>query len=204
MALIIPPGFGQVLLPFKHEALARSALVTYGLDLSDVGGDYAQTANLQPVIFTNNWGTELDSQVTVGPATIRVGQDGGDPLSVEGSDTQVGEESSGMLPPNCALLVRKATSLGGRRGRGRCYIPWVTQENAVDDVGTLDGGSLTARQSDATNWLLDLQAGTTGDFPTPMVILHDSSGAGVEPSPSVVTGLNVDALIATQRRRLGR
>jgi len=37
-----------------------------------------------------------------------------------------------------------------------------------------------------------------------MVILHDSEGAGAEPSPSVVLALTVDPLIATQRRRLAR
>lgn len=204
MALIIPPGFGQVLLPLKHASLARSALITYGLDLDAVGGDYGQVANDQPAIFVVNWETELDSQVTVGPAILRVGQDGGDPLSVEGSATGVGTESGAMAPPNCALLVRKSTSTGGRRGRGRCYIPWVLLDAAVDDVGTIDGGSLATRQADADAWLTDLEVGTTGTYATPMVVLHDSSGAGVEPPPSVVTGVTCDALIATQRRRLGR
>jgi len=204
VALIIPPGYGQVLLPFTHANLARSAVVTYGLDLDAVGGDFSQVAQEQPVIFVTNWGDELDSQVTVGPATLRVGQDGGDPLSFTGVASETGSETAAMLPPNCALLMRKQTLLGGRRGRGRSYIPWVVQEAATDDVGQIDGSSLAVRDGDAEAWRDDLEAGTTGTYPTPMVILHDSSGAGVEPGPSEGVAVSRDSLIATQRRRLGR
>lgn len=204
MSILIPTGFAQVLLPFQHASLARAAVITYGLDVDAAGGDFITVADEQPVIFTNAWTAELADDVTVGPATMRVGQDGGDPLAVLGTNTDTGSEGAAMLPPNVALLVKKLSSTGGRRGRGRLYIPWVTQEAAVDDVGVLDGGSLSARQDAAEDWLVDLQAGTTGTYSTPMVILHDSSGAGPEPAPSVVTSLLVDPMVATQRRRLGR
>lgn len=204
MALIIPVGFAQCLLPMAHASLNRSALITYGLDVDAAGGDYVQVADDQQAIFGNAWGNELDSQVTIGPATLRVGQDGGDPLSVEGSATSVGVETGAMASPNCALLVKKASLTGGRRGRGRCYIPWVLLDAAISDVGVVDSGSLAVRQSDAEDWLEDLELGTTGTYATPMVILHDSSGSGAEPAPSVVTGLLCDSLIANQRRRLGR
>jgi hypothetical protein len=204
MALIIPPGFAQVQLPFQHELLSRTALITYGLDVSDAAGDFITVADEQPTIFLDEWKQELDSQVVVGPATLRVGQDGGDPLSVEGSDSGSGEETSGMLPPNCALLVKKQSATGGRKGRGRLYIPWIIQENAVDDAGVIDGASVTARQLDASGWLTNLAGGGSGTYTTPMVILHDSSGAGAEPAPSVVTALTVDNRIATQRRRMNR
>jgi len=113
-------------------------------------------------------------------------------------------ETGAMASPNCALLVKKQTATGGRRGRGRNYIPWVLLDAAVDDVGNVDSGSLAVRQSDAEDWLEDLELGTTGSYATPMVILHDSSGSGPEPAPSVVTALQVDSRIANQRRRLGR
>lgn len=204
MAVIIPVGFAQVILPFKHESLAREAALVYGIDVSAAGGDFEASADAQVLAFSAAWETELDNQVTIGPAVVRVGQDGGDPLSVEGSAIASGDESAASLPPNCALLVRKASSTGGRRGRGRFYIPWVVQEAAANDVGQIDSTSLAVRQANATAWLTDLLTGTSGDHATPLVILHDSSGAGVEPAPSVVTGLTCDSLIATQRRRLGR
>jgi len=154
--------------------------------------------------FINAWTSELDSQCTVGPTTLRVGQDGGDPLSVEGSVTDVGEETGAMMPPNSNLLVKKQTALGGRRGRGRCFIPWVLQDAAVSDVGQIDSGSLAVRQSDAESWLAVLDSTTVATYETPMYLLHDTRGAGTEPAPSLVTALSVPSLISVQNRRIGR
>jgi len=204
MALIIPTGFAQVQLPLSHALSLRSALVTWGIDITDAAGDFVQVADDMPSVFGNAFGSEMASDVTIGPATIRVGQDGGDPLAVEGSATTTASETAAIAPSSVALLVKKASATGGRRGRGRMYIPWIVQDAAVDEVGMIAGASLPTYQGDATAFFNDLAAGTTGDYVTPMVILHDSSGAGPEPSPSVVTGLTVDGMVANQRRRLGR
>jgi len=204
MTLLVPVGFAQVILPMTHALLARPAAITYGIDSSQAGGDYVTLADDQVTKFINAWTSELDSQCTVGPATLRVGQDGGDPLAVEGSVTDVGEETGGMAPPNCNLLVKKQTSLGGRRGRGRCFIPWVLLDAAVSDVGQIDSGSLAVRQSDAESWLANLDSTVESTFESPMFLLHDSRGAGTEPAPTAVTALTVPSLIAVQNRRIGR
>lgn len=204
MALIIPVGFAHVLLPLRHASLARSAAITYGIDVSDTAGDYVTAADDQVVAFHTSWENELDSQVTIGPAVLRVGQDGGDPLSIEGSFTDVGAETGGMQPPNTNLLVKKQTALGGRRGRGRCFIPWVLLDAAVDDVGQIDSGSLAVRQADADAWLASLTNNTIVTNDTPMYLLHDSRGAGTEPAPSLITALTTPSLVAVQNRRIGR
>lgn len=204
MALIIPVNYALVLLPMRHSALARSAAITYGINTSETGGDFLTAADDQVVAFINSWESELDSNVTVGPAILRVGQDGGDPLTVEGTFTDVGAETGAMLPPNSNLLVKKQTALGGRRGRGRCFIPWVLQDAAVDEVGQIDGTSLGVRQGDADAWLAALTNNTIVTNDTPMYLLHDSRGSGTEPAPSLVTGLSVPSLIAVQNRRIGR
>jgi len=204
MSLIIPVNYAQVILPMQHSSLARAAAITYGINVSDAGGDYTTVADDQVLKFINAWTSELDSEVTVGPATLRVGQDGGPPLSVEGSLTDNGEETGGMQAPNCNLLVRKSTNLGGRRGRGRCFIPWVLLDAAVSDVGRIDSGSLAVRQSDAESWLAVLATTSPGTYETPMYVLHDTRGAGTEPAPTLVTALSVDSLIAVQNRRIGR
>jgi hypothetical protein len=204
MALIIPPGYAHVLVPFQHAQLARAAVITWGIDVDAAGGDYVQVANDMVEAAMAPWFQHIDNQVTVGPATLRVGQDGGDPLSVEGSYSEAGDESAAMSPPNTALLVKKQTGTGGRRGRGRLYMPWTVQEGATNDVGIIDPTSLAARQTSADVMLAELATPVVGQYSTPMVLLHDSSGAGTEPAPSVVTALVCDALIANQRRRLGR
>lgn len=204
MAVIIPPGFAQAVVPFQHALLARTAFVVFGVDVSGLGGDYEAGADAVTRSITIPWQDELDSEVVVGPTTLRVGQDGGDPLSVSGSFSDNGSEAASMLPPNVALLVKKNTSLGGRRGRGRLYMPWVLQEAGANDIGTIDGASLAARQANATAMLASLTSEPVTGIETPMVLLHDSSGAGVEPPPTVVTSLLVDSRVATQRRRMGR
>jgi hypothetical protein len=204
MALIIPVNYAQVILPLTHALLARPAAITYGINTFDTGGDYVTAADDQVVAFHNAGSNELDSQVTIGPATLRVGQDGGDPLSVEGSFTEVGDESGAMMPPNSNLLVKKQTALGGRRGRGRCFVPWVLLDAAVSDAGQIDSGSLSVRQDDCNAWLSALTDTGIVTNETPMYLLHDSRGAGTEPGPSLVTALTCPALIAVQNRRIGR
>lgn len=204
MALIIPVAYALVLLPMRHSALARSAAITFGIGVSDAAGDNIQVADDMVTAFVNAWESELDSNVTVGPAILRVGQDGGEPLTVEGSTTDTGAETGAMIPPNSNLLVKKQTARGGRRGRGRCFIPWVLQDAAVDEVGQIDGASLAVRQGDADTWLDNLGATGTGTYDTPMYLLHDSRGSGSEPAPDVVTALTCPSLIAVQNRRIGR
>jgi hypothetical protein len=204
MALIIPVGFAQALVPFKHAGLVREAVITFGIDTSGLGGDYVAGADAQVWYLNENWGAWIDSDVTIGPTTLRVGQDGGDPLTVEGSLQATGTNVSGMLPPNCALLIKKQTNLGGRRGRGRCYFPWVADEGSVNESGAVNTGSVATYTGAANDWLTMMAAGDSIYDPTPMVLLHDSSGAGVEPAPTPVVSMVCDALIATQRRRLGR
>jgi hypothetical protein len=204
VALNIPPGFASVSLPLQHELLGRTAFITYGIDISDWAGDNVSAANAQVTSFIVGFGTDLDSQVTVGPAILQVGQDPPPPLTVVGTTTDSGSETGAMPPPSVSLLVKKSTNLGGRQGRGRCFIPWVVQEAGVNDIGNLDGGTLSARQADATAWFEDLEDNGVTAENTPVYLLHDEPLVGPAPAPTIVVGLTVDQLVANQRRRLGR
>lgn len=204
MALIIPPQFAQVTLPFKHASVPREAVITFGVDGEGWGGDYVGLANFCYGAFANEFGAEIDSEVTMGPARLLVGQDGGDPLAVVGTGNSVGSRTASMMPQNVALLVQKRSLTGGKRGRGRFYIPWILRDEEVVETGLVDGTALAAFQDHATTMLDELASGGGGADPAPMVILHDSSGLGPEPGPSEVVSLTVDPMVATQRRRLGR
>ena len=201
MALIIPPGFAQVTIPFRHASLAREAVITFGVDVSASGGDYVAVADELLEDYSTTLGTILDSDVTAGPVRLRVGQDGGDPLAVEGTTTFAAGAGGASLPSNCAVLFKKTSATGGRKGRGRFYLPWSAADSGVNDVGQIDPADVPEYQTLADDFLTALTAGTQD---TPMVILHDSTGIGIEPPPSVVLALTVDPLIANQRRRLGR
>lgn len=194
---IIPPGYAEAVIPITREGDDRPYVVTFGLevDLGDV--DAAQIADNVLTAFAGVWRTSLPTGGNVGPATLRLGQDGGDPVIVESTVVEPTQNGQPFCPQNVALLVQKRSGYGGRRNRGRMYFPGVT-EAAVDNVGVIAPGTLAAYQALADDWL------ETFGFANPgvgnMVILHSTEPA----TPTVVTSLRVEPMVATQRRRLRR
>lgn len=75
------------------------------------------------------------------------------------------------------------------------YMPWYLPDDAVDEIGRVDPTSRAGRQADAEAWLAALAASDNN-----LVILHAVSGD----APAEVTGLSVDNIVGSQRRRLGR
>lgn len=198
--LIIPPGFAQVIMPVKHAGSAREAMFTYGIDVSDAAGDYDAAADTCVNLWINNFAGNFDSEVVLGPATLRVGQDVGDPLSVEGSVTGPGTRTAASAPSCNALLVKKQTSQGGRRGRGRMFLPWVISESAINEVGMIDSGVVTTFASG----LSSVRTGHSGTGQALVMVLLHGTGTSPTVAPSVINELRPDPLIGVQRRRLGR
>src|SRR3970282_348748 len=95
------------------------------------------------------------------------------------------------LPPNNAVLIRKVSTVSGRHGNGRMYVPAMI-ETEVDSNGLISAASLANIQAGATGMLGDMIANSID-----MVILHDDP---LLPAYTV-TALQVQPLIATQRRR---
>jgi len=84
------------------------------------------------------------------------------------------------------------------------YIPWCMATASAGETGTILTADVTRVQNAVNAWSAALSSG-----PGPLVILHRPSPPGTgHPTtpglPNQVTGLLVDTLIATQRRRLGR
>jgi hypothetical protein len=101
-------------------------------------------------------------------------------------------------------LIHKRTSRGGRRGRGRMYIPWASPTSDIGETGVVTSTRVTAAQSAINAWRTAVIAAAG-----PIVLLHRPSTPGTtHPStpgpPDEVSSLVVDPLVATQRRRLGR
>jgi hypothetical protein len=205
MADIIPPGYVEVLIPFRHALLARDALVTFAYESSDAT-TVADANNLLERwrLFVQS---SLDNQVTCGPATLRVGQDGGENLVVVGTGTFVGTvAATDSLNGGQAVLFHKRTARGGRRGRGRFYIPWIVQDNVVGETGVIAPATVTAFNTAITSWLNDTNALA---FVDNVVLLHSPSQPGtVNPTPpgdpNVITSMFCDPIVGSQRRRLGR
>lgn len=205
MADIIPPGYAEASIPLKHGGLARAAVITFGVELNDV--PTTADANAMLVTWKDFMQSSLDASVTAGPLTYRVGQDGGEALVVPGSTTFQGtRDTTGSTPANLAMLLHKRTSRGGRRGRGRMYIPWVLADTDVDEVGAVLSSVVASWNTGLATLLINIQSTSKVDN---MVVLHSPSRPGTENptspgSPNVVTTLVADPIIGTQRRRLGR
>lgn len=105
-----------------------------------------------------------------------------------------GTKAGTTLPPNCAMLFHKRTLSGGRRNRGRCFLPAAyLGEALVDNNGIIDNQTRLDRQ---TAWEAYRVAIFENDLI--MVVHHESAPFIGTPVAAIV----FDSKIATQRRRL--
>lgn len=190
MSLIIPSGFGQAVATFDFiGGFSNPIQMVFGYENTN-----AVSATTAAQAIGNELGAAFNdanfdaSGILQTVATI---QQPGDESGLA-IINQTGAGTSAALPPNSCFLVHKLTATGGRPGRGRMYWPSVNRD-AVLETGAVNPVNAVVIQGQMTDLLL----GMSSDF-LPMVVLHTS--ALISPSP--VIALSLDALIATQRRRL--
>lgn len=199
-----PPGFVAASMQFKLTGLNRPAYITFGLDPTGTSTDAILTAIATAWGVAGSINSVMDNNVTNTLITVRYGQDGGEDLVDTRTVAVAGTVNATTLPANCALLVHKRTARGGRRGRGRMFIPWVVPEPDCDEAGNILASKLPTYATALETFRLNLSSGGN-----PMVVLHKPSEAGTEHptamgAPDPVLELRPDAIISTQRRRLGR
>lgn len=204
--LLIPPGFAQLSIPMRHTGLSRAAVVTFGIEYSEADTPYANILDWVLQQWGETLGATVDSEVTQGPIEGRFGVTGGEPIGIVGTDTFTSISVDARPPAQVALLIKKSTNRGGRRGRGRMFLPWAVNETSVSELGVVEAGTLSDFQDAADAFLLAIGTASGEDGPNPMFLLHvqsdeQSTTPGV---PNVVSALEVQALVATQRRRLAR
>lgn len=195
MAVIIPPGYAQIVVPHLLTGYTREALCIWGVEFNTAPGDYVGWADEFLGIYIGSIGAQIDSQVTIGPVRLIVGQDGGDPLTYVGEATAVGGAARDSITPALAAMFSKNTTTGGRRGRGRSFVPWSVSDTNVTENGTLQPAARTALQA-AANSFLD---GVATLLATP-VVLH-GTGISAPPEPSPIGSLTVNGIIRTQKQR---
>jgi hypothetical protein len=197
---VIPVGFASVAVQFRNEGDPDPWYITWGADLSDAGGDYDGVAQTIITAVSDSITPSMNAATALTGVILRVGQDGGEPLTLPYAVNVTGSGTTAKLPQNCALLVSKITTRAGRTGKGRFFVPNVLSEADVNNVGVIDSGTRTDFQ-DAMNTLLgELEGPDTGPA-APMVLLHNTGAPGGT-TPTPVLQLGVDTIIATQRRRL--
>jgi hypothetical protein len=192
------PGYGDVSVKMQLLTMARPAYVTFGVDPTATDPLLVAADILNAWTFAGSINTLLDSSVTATEFTVRLGTDGGEDLIATQTNATVGGRSGTSVPPNVAVLLHKRTARGGRRGRGRMFLPWCVLGTDVGEDGIITPARVTAIGTAAAVFRNQLAA-----VSSPMVILH-GPGATSMGAPDVVTSLTVSNLVATQRRRLGR
>lgn len=194
-----------------HDNMVREAVVTYAI-LDDANVDTAQGwADFLQDKFQLHLKSLLDNEVVIVNTTTLRGD--GTSTFTTGESTAAGTRgtvSHASLPSNCAVLGKKLTGVGGRRNRGRIYLPWFVAEGNVDETGGIDSGVISDIQTGVTAWLGAINAVTNAD----MVIANRTYDrawnvpgrrlVSTETSGNQVTAITIERTIATQRRRMPR
>lgn len=208
--MIIPEGFAQITYRFEGSGLPRGAACVFGVsndtDLSALAVATAARAAANTGLMTN-----LSAGVSLTEVLAKLGPVDTGPSAVVGGAIPGGVASAGGMQPATAYLITKNTDLGGRRGKGRLYLPGV-DESVVSPTGVVSAGQITALQAEISEWRTNL---ITSNIP--MVLLHGPPtawqlvngqprrvpvGGNFNDVPNAVTSLVLDGTVATQRRRL--
>lgn len=185
MPLNIPTGYYEVSMHHSLTGSLRLGVVTCGFQYtgSAFGADSDELADLwasQVMPELNNQWHYFLCRFRDATGTVK-----------ERSETTAGSATAAPTTPNVAFLAQKLTGLGGRKNRGRMYIPGVSEDN-VDGVGNVTSGKVASLDA-----ALGVYVADAASFHFTPVILHNSLTA-----PTPFTGFSVSGLAATQRRRL--
>lgn len=200
MPLVIPPGFAQVGIEFRNTGDPDPWYITFGIDVSAAASAWEEVA----ISISSGWGNflleEMSTDTSLTGVQLRIGQDGGSPLTLFFPFNYPGSATGQKLPQNCALLVTKVTSLPGRVGKGRFFVPNILSDGSVNNVGVIQTTDLAALQGLMDTFYSWVVVGDPAP-PLPIVLLHNNTAPG-DPPPTVVDRLLLNQVIATQRRRL--
>jgi len=197
MGIIIPAGDYNGTIAWTCEGLVDPMTVSLGLRdfTEDMTLEQVATAFAAAVTANDSLADPDNMQATytcVG-VTVTTMVDG-DPLSATVGINVTGDLAGGANPPQCASLITKNTARGGRKGRGRWYLPIgiVLSESGVSPAGTISSIEL----GDLQDCLDSFYAALIAEDLIPL-LFHSDGTAG-----NVITSFTAGNTIATQRRRL--
>lgn len=208
MSIRIPPGYAEAWLQFTIATDPEPMYTSLGVGLaSGITPSVAATNNILDVM-TARIGPLLGASYVTRGSHVLWGQDAPDDVRIDGTGGTVNGTGSAPLPNNTAMLVKKSTTEGGRRGRGRMFIPGI-QEASVDDAGVIAAATRTLYQTELNTMLANL-VGLPEVAAAALFRPARAAGPGGVPPflpglpPAQIVGLTLDQRVATQRRRMRR
>lgn len=194
----IPAGFVEATFVYRRIGAVRDSTVSLGFDVADFASQSATfIANNIRTVWAGAAAPAAPANMLaawsfLGVQVVKQMEEG--PVLGQSFVTTVGTIAQPGLPVNCAVLVNKNTDMGGRRNRGRMFLPPAfPSEGSVDEAGAILGSSVTALQG----YINSAIAGwATANYEP--VLYH--SEAPFTPTP--IVGLSVQGLLASQRRRM--
>lgn len=193
-----PEGFADCSVKLVLTGYNRPAYITFGVESAAIAPVAVATNLRTQWLATASMNTSLDQSVIATEFTARTGSASGEDLVGSVTNATAGANNVGSPTPNVAVLAYKRTARGGRRGRGRWFLPWFIAETDLNEDGTI----LTAAQNTLQTRCETFRSllNTNG---TPMVLLH-RPGKTVLGDPTPVESIVIANVVSTQKRRLVR
>lgn len=199
MPLVIPEGFGNIVLKIQNTGGGQSSVNSIALGVSTTG-TFGQTEfNSLSNIMRDGLKTLWDNGWFVGPTHGNF-TFGGLPIVFDDTTTEVGTHTADTYaPPQIANVVTKSTGLAGRQFRGRVYLPGVPLGSAGED-GNINPAYTTSVNAAFAALRTALIADAACDQ---VVLFHDSTSPGTH-TPNNILSFTSRVKVATMRPRQRR
>lgn len=193
--MAIPAGYGRASIEFVVSGIPGPLVMTFGFtdDPPSTADDIAERISDAWVAQFDS-ATALASSYTIDKVRVSINRGGVD-LAGEFDTAETGGVGDVAVPPQVCALVTKRTGMGGRKGKGRCYLVagYISEGNVGSD-GTIGG---VLRGDITTAWAAFIVALATDSLT--MVLLHADAS-----TPTGVIDGACELTVATQRRRTSR
>lgn len=107
-------------------------------------------------------------------------------------------EAAGDYAPALACIVKEVTGVRGRANRGRIYLPFQSESDALK--GSFDADDINEMNTAWANFLTAMTTAVT----LPVVASYDRLHAGASAHATIITSYLAESVGATQRRRQSR
>ena len=197
MSVIVPEGFSNLTLVMTVAGSLKEMTNSIGILCTDLTPPSLQdqTDNLYDIAVASGhpWQAAAFADEWTFQGVVLTTTVDGLPVVTQHLEPLSGTNSGATQPPNCAAIIRKVTGSGGRKNRGRLFMPaGFLVETQVDAAGFLDEGVVDGFNTQFASWHAAL---LSADF-LPELFHSDAT------DPTGITAFSAESLIGTQRRRL--